>query len=201
MANEVSWWIDGIDSWWEVRSDVNKVTEEAVRRVQDNQKKAKQVWQQIKKDKDINNKFAEFLWFLLKKINNDKMIGLIYNIFFKTKHPKNNLVYLRKNINSVVIVGMFMPFYINEIKKIWLDLFFAEIYDLASEISLTKYISYLKKLSAKYHDNVPIDKEMFVDFLVEIINQYKLVDVDNLWVDKFNEFRLSLVKELYGAKK
>jgi hypothetical protein len=51
---------------------------------------------------------------------------------------------------------------------------------LASEISLTKYISYLKKLSAKYHDNVPIDKEMFVDFLVEIINQYKLVDVDNL---------------------
>jgi hypothetical protein len=48
---------------------------------------------------------------------------------------------------------------------------------------------------------VPIDKEMFVDFLVEIINQYKLVDVDNLWVDKFNEFRLSLVKELYGAKR
>jgi len=83
---------------------VNKVTEEAVRRVQDNQRKAKQVQQQIKQDKDNNEKLAHFLIFLLQNITNEKLITTLYETFFKTKHPKTNVTYLRKNINTVVIV-------------------------------------------------------------------------------------------------
>jgi hypothetical protein len=44
-----------------VREDSNKVTEEDVQRVQAQSKQAKQVAQQIKKDKAINNQLAKFL--------------------------------------------------------------------------------------------------------------------------------------------
>ena len=64
MADEV--WgsgLDDINTWWQVREDTNKVTEEAVRRIQDNQKKAQQIGQDIKNDKATNGKYAKFLTF------------------------------------------------------------------------------------------------------------------------------------------
>ena len=105
MANETGWMnMDWLETWWWVRQDVNKVTEEAVRRVQDNQKKAKQVQQQIQDDKQNNAKFAHFLTFLIQTVKNDTLINDMYETFFKTKHPKTDITYLRKNINTIVRV-------------------------------------------------------------------------------------------------
>jgi glucuronate isomerase len=100
---------------------VNKVTEEAVRRVQDDQKKAQQVGQDIKKDKATNNKFAKFLTFLLKDIKSDTLLKQIYHTFFKTRHEETDLIHLRKNMNTIVVVGMFVPFYQEMIKELELE--------------------------------------------------------------------------------
>ncbi len=94
------------------------MTEEAVRRIQENQKKAQQIGQDIKKDKDTNSKFAKFLTFLLKDIKNDALIKQIYTTFFKTINEETALTHIRKNMNTIVVVGMFMPFYQGEIKDL-----------------------------------------------------------------------------------
>jgi len=198
MANETGWIpMDGLEEWWWIRQDVNKVTEQAVRRVQDDSKKAQQVGQQIKKDKAINAKFAQFLGFLLKKLDNDKVVKWIYEVFFKTKHPKTNVTYLRKNINTIIIVWIFAPFYNEEIKKLWLEDFFLAIYDFGSWVTLSKYTQYLKKLSLKYHDNVPIDKSDFLGFLIDVFVHYDLLNTKKLDNNEYAELKESLSKELY----
>ncbi|MEI7558069.1 MAG: hypothetical protein WCJ45_04515 [bacterium] len=103
MADEIGGGFDEFNSG-EVREDTNKVTEEAVRRIQENQKKAQQVSQEIKDDQSKNAKLAKFLSFLLKEIKNDHLIKQIYQVFFKTRHEESGLEHLRKNINTAVIV-------------------------------------------------------------------------------------------------
>lgn len=196
MANEVSGVWEWLDMWWQVRSDVNKVTEEAVRRVQDNQKKAQQIAKQIKDEKDINNNLAKFLWFILKEVKNDNIIKSVYNVFFKIKNPKTNTTYLRKSINTFVIVWLFVPFYHKQMEEMNILEFYQDVFDPKSDVTLTKYISYLKKLSKKYHDNIPLDKNEFIDLLTNVLHYFNLVnDLDN---NKQQELKLNLSKELYG---
>lgn len=198
MANEIGSIGEGMEEWWGLRQDINKVTEEAVRRIQENQKKAKQIAQQIQDDKTTNGKFVQFLQFLLRKLNNEQLIKALYEVFFKTKHPKTNVQYLRKTINTIVVVGMFAPFYHNEIQKFWLDSFFQKLATLGTVPSLTWYVQYLKALSKTYHDNIPIDKENFIDFLVELLGEYKLISKSKMSEDEQKELKSSLSKELYG---
>lgn len=104
----------GIEDLGNVRSDVNQVTEEAVQRIQAQSKQAKQVAQQIKKDKAINTQLANFLTLLMRTIDNEELIQAMVATFFKTTNPKNQITYLRKDINTYVIVGFFVPFFPNE---------------------------------------------------------------------------------------
>jgi uncharacterized radical SAM superfamily protein len=62
------------------------------------------VAQQLKKDKAVNEKFAQFLTFLMKTITNEAIIKGIYDTFFTTVDYKTHITYLRKNMNSVVVV-------------------------------------------------------------------------------------------------
>ena len=196
MVNEVSGIGEWLDMWWQVRSDVNKVTEEAVRRVQDNQKKAQQIAKQIKDEKDINNNLAKFLSFILKEVKNDNIIKSVYNVFFKIKNPKTSTIYLRKSINIFVIVWLFAPFYPKQMEEMNILWFYQDIFDPKSDVTLTKYISYLKKLSKKYHDNIPLDKNEFIDLLINVFQYFRLVnDLDN---NKQQELKMNLSKELYG---
>jgi hypothetical protein len=75
-----------------------------VQRVQSQAKQAKQIAQQIKKDKAINYHLAQFLAFLLKEIQNEELIKAITDTFFKTTNPKDQITYLRKDINTYVVV-------------------------------------------------------------------------------------------------
>lgn len=177
-----------------MREDMNRVTEEAVRRVQDNQKKAQQVGQEIKKDKAINDKFAKFLAFLLRDIKNDTIIKQIYHTFFKTKNEETDLVHLRKNANTKIIAGMFTPFYQGEIKELELDHFYQDIRTFDGEVYLTKYITYIKKLLPKYHDNIAIDKQEFIKLLTNISEYYQLTE--KLAPEKAIELENTLKKEL-----
>ncbi|MCF7835192.1 hypothetical protein K9M48_04050 [Candidatus Gracilibacteria bacterium] len=157
-----------------VREDVNKVTEEDRKRVQENNQKAKKVGQQIKKDKQINNNIAEFIGHLLNTLKSEKIVIGIYQVFFKVKNTKTNITYLRKNPNNMVIIGVFAPFYKKEIEKFKLGEFFDELIENDSGSNLESYIKYLKKLSAKYHDNIPINKHDFLEFLLDVVLEFGL---------------------------
>ena len=85
MANESGNLGEGLDIGWAPRQDINKVTEEAVKRIQEESKKAKHIQQQIQQDKQANNKLANFLGFLLKTIKDENIITTLYDLFFKTK--------------------------------------------------------------------------------------------------------------------
>ena len=195
MTNEVGGMgLDDINAWWQVREDTNKVTEEAVRRAQDNQKKAQQVGQEIKKDKATNDRLSKFLTFLLKEIRSDHLIKQIYQVFFKTRHQETDLVHLRKSINTMLVVGIFAPFYQNEIKELELESFYQDILTFNEEVYLTKYINYIKHLLPKYHDNVAIDKQEFTKLLTQITEYYHLTE--KLSNEKTIEFEDTVKKEL-----
>ncbi len=186
--------IDDLNAWWQVREDINKVTEEAVKRVQDDQKKAQQVGQDIKQDKATNNKFAKFLTFLLKDIKDDTLIKQVYSTFFKTRHEETDLTYIRKNMNTIVAVGIFMPFYQAEIKELELEETYQDIRNFDGTVYLTKYIEYIKQLLPKHHDNIMIEKEEFTRLLTLISEYYQLIE--KLSPEKTIEFQTTLKKEL-----
>lgn len=170
------WISEGLDIWGAPREKTDKISEEDRKRVQEDSKKAKQVWQQIKKDKKTNNDMANFLAYLLKKIDNDDIVSWIYDVFFKVKNPKTKMTYLRKNPNTIVIIWIFAPFYKKEIKKFNLLEFFEKIEWFGSSLDLKNYMEYLKKLSSNYHDNIPINKESFLDFLCNVVLAYWLIN-------------------------
>jgi hypothetical protein len=194
MINEISWGLEGIESW-ELRKDTNKVTEEAVRRIQEQQKKAQQIHQQIQQDQDQNNKFALFLSFLLKEIKNDSLIAYLYEVFFKVKHPKQQITYLRKTINTPLLVGIFAPFYPEKIEEYGLGNMYTA---LPKPFYVKDYIHYLKQLSPLYHDNIPIDKTSFLLFLLELLSNYGVLDK---WLlsdlEKRQKQLLIIEKQLY----
>lgn len=195
---EMGWWLwEGLDAWWAPREDLNKVSEEDRKRVQEDEQKAKQAAQQIKKDKKINNDMANFLEYLIKNLSNEEIISWIYNVFFKVKNPKNDMTYLRKNPNNVVIVGVFAPFYEEQIKKYNLIKFFENIYDFGNDINMETYVKYLKKLSWQYHDNVPIDKEAFLNFLFDVIIEFGLIKTELKMKDPL-ELKKALENMLYS---
>lgn len=170
------------------------MTEEAIRRIQENQKKAQQIGQDIKKDKDTNSKFAKFLTFLLKDIKNDTLIKQIYITFFKTINEKTALTHIRKNMNTLMMIGMFIPFYQWEIKDLGLDAVYQEIWDFDGEVYLTKYIDYIKVLLLKYHDNISIDKKQFTKLITSIAEYYQLTE--KLSPENTIEFENTIQKEL-----
>ena len=185
-----------LDIWWWPREDVNKVTEEDRKRIQEDSQKAKQAAQQIKKDKKVNNDIANFLGYLLRSLTNDKIISWIYNVFFKVKNHKTDITYLRKNPNNVVIVWVFAPFYVEAIKQFNLVGFFENIYDFNDKLDLDLYVKYLKKLSWQYHDNIPIDKEEFLNFLLDVIMEFGLIKTD-INIKEPLEFKKILENMLY----
>ena len=174
MVNE-TWGIwEGLDVGWQPRSDVNKVTEEAVRRIQDQGKKAQQVHQQIQQDKATNTTIAQFLTFLMETIQNDRIVSLLYDVFFKTKNIETGITHLRKKINVFIIAGFFYPFYIKEADKFGVSVLFGELLPQTWTIDLHAYIQYIKKLAAKYHDIIALDQEHLLKLLFEIIKYFEI---------------------------
>lgn len=168
--NVMSW----IDDWEQVRQDVNQITEEAVRRVQAGSAQAKQIQAQIKQDKAVNNNLANFLEFLLKTIKTDDLMAAVYNTFFKVTDPKTWAVYYRKKINNIVIVWFFAPFFREKIHEYGLDNYYLDILPQLN-ISLNTYLWYIKNLSKKHHDNIPINKENLLTLLYYIMVEFWLL--------------------------
>jgi len=192
--NTVSSWIDDFGP---VREDNNKVTEEAVQRVQAQSKQAKQVAQQIKKDKAINNQLAKFLWMLMQKIENEELIKAIVTTFFKTTDQRNQITYLRKDINTYVVVGFFVPFFLKEAEELKILSFYENLWVRTAWSSLEKYILYLWKVSEVYHDNIPIDQWPLVTLII-LIAQTWIPKYQSL---EYEELKQNTMEILYWSKK
>lgn len=180
MASISTW----IDDFGPVREDSNKVTEEDVQRVQAQSKQAKQVAQQIKKDKAINNQLAKFLWILMQKIENEELIKAIVSTFFKTTDQRNQITYLRKDINTYVVVWFFVPFFLKEAEDLKIMPFYDKLGVKTAWASLEKYIVYLWKVSEVYHDNIPIDQWPLITLIILIaqtrIPKYQAIGYEEL---------------------
>ena len=172
--------ISTISTWVEdygpVREDNNKVTEEAVQRVQAQSKQAKQIAQQIKKDKAINNQLAKFLTMLMQKIDNEELIKAIVSTFFKTTDQRNQITYLRKDINIYVVVWFFVPFFLKEAEELKIMSFYENLWVKTAWSNLEKYILYLWKVSEVYHDNIPIDQWPLITLIILIAQTWVLKD-------------------------
>lgn len=172
--------ISTISTWVEdygpVREDNNKVTEEAVQRVQAQSKQAKQIAQQIKKDKAINNQLAKFLTMLMQKIDNEELIKAIVSTFFKTTDQRNQITYLRKDINIYVVVWFFVPFFLKEAEELKIMSFYENLWVKTAWSNLENYILYLWKVSEIYHDNIPIDQWPLITLIILIAQTWILKD-------------------------
>ncbi|GHW02755.1 hypothetical protein AGMMS50249_5410 [candidate division SR1 bacterium] len=151
---------------------LDKVSEEAAQKVQEETRQAKIVAQQLKQDKAQNAEFSQFLAFLLQNITSDELIKALYDTFFITFNPKTGETFLRKNMNTVVVVGLFYPFFVSEAKKFKIDKHFQNLLPEPENITIKGYVEYLKKLSATYHDNIPVPQEAFANLLFLIIKTY-----------------------------
>ena len=190
----VSSWIDDFGP---VREDNNKVTEEAVQRVQAQSKQAKQIAQQIKKDKAINNQLAKFLWMLMQKIENEELIKAIVSTFFKTTDQRNQITYLRKDINTYVVVGFFVPFFLKDAEELKILSFYENLWVKTAWSSLEKYITYLWKVSEVYHDNIPIDQWPLITLII-LIAQTRIPKYQSL---EYEELKQNTMEILYWSKK
>ena len=186
----------GVEDLGNVRSDVNQVTEEAIQRIQAQSKQAKQIAQQIKKDKAINTQLWNFLTLLMKTIDNEELIQAMVATFFKTTNPKNQVTYLRKDINTYVIVGFFVPFFLDDAEKFHILGFYDQLGVKEAWSSLKSYISYLGRISEVYHDNVPIDQWPLLTLII-LIAQTWLLKWDSLPEGKYLE--QVIVNSLYWA--
>jgi len=191
------WPVGDIDVWWWVSESGNQVTEQDIQRVQTQSGQAQQVAQQIQKDRIHRGKMADFLTFLVQDLSNEKIVHWIYEVFFKVKNHTDNTVFIRKSINTIVVVWIFAPFYHEAIQKYWLRADFEKIQHFDTKLSLSSYVHYLKDLSVKYHDNIAIEKHTFLHFIEEVVLEFNLVDKDKLTKEKYPQFQKTLEKEIY----
>ena len=193
--------IGGIDDFWTPRNNIDQVSEEAVQKAQEENRQAKQVAQQIQADKTLNQHFAAFLSMLLKKISHEELIKAIYDTFFKTINPQNNITYLRKDGNTKVIVWFFVPFFIKEAQEYKIFPFYEKLSPEESGYSIRRYVNYLEQLSATYHDNIPINQSAFVELVVLII-QYFILNEKGKPTEKYTpeELKATVLNYLYYSK-
>lgn len=196
MTNNPNFGVEWLDTA-ELKQDSNKISEEAVKRVQEQGKKAKQAQQAIKKDKDTNTKLSAFLTFLLKDIKNEKLVSLLYNTFFKVKHPQSDIVYLRKSINTKVIVGIFVPFYKTQAEQYKVRDLYKDLIP-SSITNIKDMTSYLKNLAKTYHDNIPLDKGTLIQFVTECAITYLQSHKEKPVAERRQLAQLEVAKHLYG---
>lgn len=186
MPNEMGWSTEWLDLA-KIRDQQNQVTEEDVKRAEEQARQAKQAQADIKQSKDKNGKVAKFLAFLLKQIKNEAIIKGVHQTFFRAKDPRTNTTFVRKTINHVVVAGLFVPFFRKDVEAFGIRPMFQNF--TPDQIQTTQeYIPYLKKLSGQYHDNIPLDKDSLLQLLLLINQDF----IGNNTDQTYDQFRVGL---------
>jgi len=176
--------------WWK------EALQQAISRIEKEQKKAAQTRGQIQAQKKKNNAFALFLTFLLKHLNNDKILIEIQRVFFA-----ENTWWPYKNVNHNILVGLFAPFYRKEIEHFGLHSYYEQLVTEKTRITrLSDYVSYLKKLSHHYHDNVAYDQQHLLQLIIYIINHFDIIDTNDFDDKQKKDLIISITHDLFGIQ-
>lgn len=189
MGESIDQWI-GANEW----AESSESKEQAIARIEKEQKKAAQTRWQIQQSKKKNQNLAAFLTFLLQHINNDKIISLFHSVFFhKTSIGTSH-------VNHVVFVGMLAPFFWSEAEQIGVSKLYDEFYSPSVIQWLEPYISYLKKLSYAYHDDVALDQQQLLQLIIEILKHFSITDTSWYTDEEKKEFIIGIVHDLFGIQ-
>ena len=108
----------------------------------------------------------------MAEIQNEAIITAIHHSFFKTTNPQDQITYLRKDINTPVLVGFFAPFFLPQISEYKVWIFYQKLGVDQAASNIDHYINYLKQLSSTYHDNIPIDQGPLIELIVLIVQEF-----------------------------
>ena len=181
---------------WETGEWSKESVQQAISRIEKNQKKASQTRGQIRKQKKENTQLAQFLIMLINTLTNSKVLTALHHVFFS---PETGGPY--KNVNHKVVVGLFIPFYRAEMEQFKLQEFYQELLPPVEEtIVLSNYIDYLKKLSFKYHDDIALNQQNLLQLIVYIVLHFTRLDVSEFNDDQKKELIISIVQDLFGIQ-
>ena len=141
--------------------------------------------------------YAEFLAFLLWKIKSDELISLLYRLFFTTKDPFHGTIHIRKSSNYPVLIGMFVPFFRDKVIEYKMQPLYSPLYDPNQNITAQSYLIYLKKLAHAMHDNVALDQQLLLQCIMQIFQEYSLVNINSLEENDLEEIKSLIKRELY----
>ena len=172
--------IDILESWIP-KEKVGEVSEEDLQKLQDSLKKAKQIRQQIKKQKIEDYKIAFMLEQLVKFINNDFLLNLILQIYEK---DVRNLYYIfsivfpfiRDKVNIQIL---------KDLDIIWLD-FNIQIN------SVSDFVDFFRKNDKL----VWVTTDEKAKLVFEIIKEFNIWQIISVLNNKDNKQRQRYISEL-----
>lgn len=186
-----------IESWSSTNEWVEKVTDAMKEAVAEQARQGKIIAGKISGSKAQNNAYAKFLTFLLGQIQSNSLISILYKLFFTTKDPYHGTVYIRKSSNYPVIIGLFVPFYRDKVIEYKMTSLYNPFYDPTQTLTPTNYLLYLKKLAHAMHDNIALDQDLLLQCIMEILQEYHIVDRTALTEEKYEQIHALIKKELY----
>ncbi len=81
-----------------------------------------------------------------------------------------------QSTNDIIIVGFFAPFFRKEIERVWLWWYFDDFLNTKKDTpTISEYIEYIKNLSKRYHDNIPINKDNLLKLISLIAGEFGII--------------------------
>lgn len=198
MSFEDIWSVSSIDTWTTNNESNNSITDAMHEAIAEQARQWKLIAWQIKNSKAQHDAFAKFLIFLLKQIKSEELISILYRLFFTNKDPHHGITHIRKSGNYPVIIGMFAPFFRDKIIEYKLQSLYSPLYDTNMVINPSNYLHYLKKLAAAMHDNIALDQQLLLQCIMEIYQEFNIVDKTALTDEKYQQIYALIEKELYA---
>lgn len=194
---DIGWPQTTIDTSSTSNEGVNKISDAMHEAIAEQARQSKAIAWQIAGSKAQNNAFAKFLVYLIKQIKSEELISILYKLFFTTKDPHHGMTHIRKSSNYPVIIGMFAPFFRDKIIEYKLQSLYTPVYDPTMSINPSNYLHYLKKLASAMHDNIALDQWLLLQCIMEIYQEFGIVDKQALTEEKYQQVYTLIQKELY----
>jgi len=143
----------------------------------------------IANSKAQNNAYAKFLAFLLSQIQSEELIAVLYKLFFTTKDPYHNTIYIRKSSNYPVLIGLFVPFFREKVIEYKMLSLYSPIYNPNESLTTHTYLSYLKKLAHAMHDNIALDQQLLLQCIIHIFHEFHIIDTKAISEEQLEEIK------------
>ena len=182
-------WSESAGSWQEQH---NKVSEADSKRIEQSQKKAKQMGWFIAKKKQQNSRIAQFITFILQEVENDEIYTYTLSLFFK-EHPASGSKIIASDMHALTFIWLFIPFYQSQAEEFGVLPPFKSF--VHNTHSLSWYTQYVTTLLTKYYKPEPQKWETMVTLIKTIIIEFWLIDYAGMNKEQQDYFHGTLHQE------